>query len=41
MAPDLDDPVERDREHAAAIGFWVIFLAFTILGAIWFMLFRQ
>lgn len=38
---NLDDPVERARERAAAIGFWVIFLAFAVLGTIWFMLFRQ
>ena len=41
MAPDLDDPVERQRERAAAIGFWIVFLAFAALGTIWFMLFRQ
>ena len=41
MAPDLDDPVECERERAAAIGFWIIFLAFAVLGTIWFMLFRQ
>ena len=41
MAPDLDDPVELGRERAAAIGFWVVFAAFAVLGTIWFMLFRQ
>jgi hypothetical protein len=37
----LDDPVERARERTAAIGFWVVFMAFAIVGSIWFMLFRQ
>jgi type VI protein secretion system component VasF len=41
MAPDLDDPVERRRERAAAIAFWVVLLVFAVLGTIWFMLFRQ
>lgn len=41
MALDFDDPVERSRERAAAIAFWVVFLAFAVLGTIWFMLFRQ
>lgn len=40
MAPDLDDPLERQRERAA-IGFWVVFLVFAVLGTIWFVLFRQ
>jgi hypothetical protein len=41
MAPELDDPVETRRERAAAIGFWIVFLVFAVLGTIWFMHFRQ
>lgn len=41
MSPsDIDDPNERDRERAAAVGLWIAFVAFAILGSIWFMLFR-
>ncbi len=41
MSPsEIDDPFERDRERSAAIRFWIAFIAFAILGSIWFMLFR-
>ncbi|WP_332816671.1 hypothetical protein [Sphingopyxis sp.] len=36
-----DDPIERDREHAAALGLWFVYFAFVILGTVWFLLFRQ
>jgi len=35
-----EDPIERDREHAAALGLWLVYFAFVILGSIWFFLFR-
>jgi len=38
---NLDDPVERAREHAAALGLWIIYGIFVVLGTIWFLLFRQ
>lgn len=41
MAPDFDDPIELRRERMAAIAFWIAFVAFAVLGTIWFMLFRQ
>ncbi|WP_272897627.1 hypothetical protein [Sphingopyxis witflariensis] len=41
MSPsDIEDPIERDRERAATVGLWIAFVAFAILGSIWFMLFR-
>ncbi len=41
MTPsDSDDPIKRDREHAAGLGLWVVYFAFVILGTVWFLLFR-
>lgn len=41
MAPSSpEDPIERDREHAAALGLWLVYFAFVILGSVWFFLFR-
>ncbi len=42
MAPsNPDDPVECEREHAAALGLWLIYLLFVVLGTVWFLMFRQ
>lgn len=41
VAPsNLEDPIEREREHAAALGVWFVYFAFVILGLVWFFLFR-
>lgn len=42
MAPsNLEDMVEREREHAAAARLWLVYLALVIVGTVWFFLFRQ
>lgn len=41
MAPsNPEDPIEREREHTAALGLWLVYFAFVILGSVWFFLFR-
>jgi hypothetical protein len=35
-----EDPIECEREHAAALGLWLVYFAFVILGSVWFFLFR-
>jgi hypothetical protein len=35
-----EDPIDRDREHAASLGLWIVYFAFVILGSVWFFLFR-
>ena len=41
MAPsNPEDPIEREREHAAALGLWFVYFVFVILGSVWFFLFR-
>lgn len=41
MAPSKsEDPIERDREHAASLKLWLVYFAFVILGTVWFFLFR-
>ena len=42
MSPsNPQDPIEREREHAASLGLWLVYFAFVIVGTVWFILFRQ